>query len=210
MSVHYLMDLFTSPVTSAGILDVLDPVSNQSVMNGGFIVRVPTFAPIDVPSTPTLTNVLAAKHAAMLSYFTGYSNMKYDDMLDTSGIDLTATTTGVFGSRGCVALPPSATMQSVAISLGSTPANVVLTWEVFSIIDADPGTDRFTRKYNELSTISSFTTATVSTNNGSAYTAATDRAVTAISGPNQGNQLIVKITNASSFRLYLGGWALMY
>ena len=217
MSTHYLIDAFTSPVASAPIIDVDAPENNQTLLNGAFVVRVPAnTALIDPssgnPSTPTnCGDLLTKKHTGILQFYAGFQNIVYDDLLDSSGINLSGPNAfGSFGGRGTIALNPGGTLTSNMVTLVSTPAIVVLLWEVFTFSDSDPETGRYTRNYSELPTTSAYATAQVSTNNGGAYTAATNGAATGIALANQGNQFIVQITNTSGAKLGIGSWALCY
>lgn len=206
---HYILDLFTNPVTSAPIVDVLEPANGQSLTNGTFVVRVPDLVPISTPLPSTLGALMTKKYAGLLSFYTGFTNVIYDDLLDASGIDL-GVTQGHFGARGSISLAAGATMQSVATPLGSTPSAALLTWEVFTYVDADPKADRFTRTYNELATISANTTAHVSFDGGLNFSSTVDSGVLSIPGAIQGSSLVVRLTNNTASRLYVGSWALIY
>jgi hypothetical protein len=210
MSEHYLIDLFTNPVSSAPVVDVSEPVAGQSLINGTFVVRIPDVVAIVQPLPSTLGNLLTKKHAGLLAFYTGYTNALFDDMLDSSGIDFSANPSGVFGSRGSIAINAGTTVQSVATTLATTPSSALFTWEVFTYVDSDPKAGRFTRTYNELPTINSNSTAQVSFNGGSTYITATDSAVVSIPNADQGNSFIVKITNPTAGRLYVGSWSLIY
>lgn len=210
MSNHYLIDHFVSPLGDAPVIDVAEPSNGQTVTNGAFIVRVPNNVQVASPQPATLSALLTQKYAGLLARFAGFANIVYDDMLDTSGVNFATNPVGIFGDRANVAIASGQTLETVAIPLSLTPSVAVLTWEVFSYTYSDPKSGLFTRTYNELASSPSTATVSVSFNNGSTWGATTDSASISISGGDQGNQLILRFTNVTSGRLYLGSWALVY
>lgn len=217
MSAHYLIDLFTSPVSSATIVDVTEPTNGQTLANGAFVVRVPDTGGLIDPGTgrpaiPSgLNDLILKKYQGILTFFAGYANIHYDDLLDTSGINLAAGgLAGMFGVRGTIALNPGATLTTNVVTLASSPTNAIFTWEVFQYVDVDPSVNRFQRTYQELPTTSTYTTAQVSFNNGGVYLPANDSGVFNIPLADQGNQFIAQITNASASRLHVSSWACIY
>lgn len=214
MSAHYLLDLFSAPITTAAILAVDEPLNGQTVANGSFVVRVTDTGGLIDPSTgrpsiPTgLSDLITKKYQGLLTFFAGYANINYDDFLDPSGI--ATITSGTTGVRGTIALNPGATLTTNVITLASTPTNAIFTWEVFSYADTDPSSGSLQRTYVELPTTGTYTTASVSMNNGGTFLAANDSGVFNIALADQGNQFIARITNASASRLHVGGWAVIY
>ncbi len=213
---HYLIDLFTSPVSSAPIVDVVTPLGGQTLVTGAFVVRVSSHIPILDPSTgnplPPLNcgDLISKKYQGLLAFNTGYTHLTYDSLLDTSGVNLSASgTAGTFGVRNSIALNASATLTTNATTIASTPSQAIFTWEVYTYTDTDPAAGRFTRVYNEV-TPGSSSTVQLSFNNGSTFFAVSDSVPFNISGPNQGNQFIAKITNTSAGRLHIGAWAVVY
>lgn len=207
---HYLIDLFSSPLNSSPVVDVSEPSNGQSLITGTFVVRVPEFVPITTPLPSTLGNLITKKYAGLLSFFAGFSNIVYDDLLDDTGIDFTASPEGTFGQRGSLGIVAGSTLQSVATPLLTTPDSAVFTWEVFTYIDSDPKAGKFSRTYNELATTGATTTAEISFNGGGTYSPVVDGAAISIPPADQGNSLVVRITNASAAKLYIGSWALIY
>ena len=59
MSQHYLIDLFGNPVSTARIIDVRDPTNLQTMMNGSFIIRVPSG--VQVVNPVNVTDLLTQK-----------------------------------------------------------------------------------------------------------------------------------------------------
>jgi hypothetical protein len=218
MSTHFLIDAFASPVSTAPIIGVDTPQSSQTLLNGAFLVRVPNNVALISPSTLTPVpptncgDLITKKYEGLLLAFPSFANIVYDDLLDTSGVNFSASPApaGTFGQRSTIALNPGGVLTSNVQTLADTPGAFLFTWEVFTTVDTDPETSRFTRNYNELPTTGTYTTAQVSFNNGSNYIAATDSAVTSIPGADQSNQLIVQITNVTGSRLHIGSWALLY
>lgn len=214
---HYLVDLFTDPVASAPIVDVIGPQYTQTLVNGIFVVRVSSHIPLIDPATgnpsaPTnCGDLLSKKYQGLLTFYSPtFSHIAFDSLLNTSGLNLGVSgTSGFFGQRSTIALNPGSTITTMPVALGSTPTQALFTWEVFTYTDADPSTDRYTRLYNEVSTGSS-STAQVSLNNGSNFLSVTDSTIFAISGPNQGSTLIAKITNTTGSILRVGSWSLLY
>lgn len=210
MSAHYLIDLFTSPVTSAPIVDVSEAVGGQSTIDGTFVVRVPDSVGIAQPLPSDLGNLITRKYAGILAFYAGFGNIVYDDFLDATGVDFTTTPHGTFGARGSVGIDAGTSLQSTSVPLGSTPTAAVLNWEVFTYVDSDPKTGRFSRKYNEVPTTNTNTTAQVSFDGGLTFITATDGGVVNIPLVSQGSDLVVRITNATGAKLYIGGWSLTY
>lgn len=208
MSVVYLFDLFANPVTGAPIIDVADPPSLETVINGCFVVRVPASVSIDNPTS--LSSLITQKYQGLLSENAGFSYITYDEFSQDS--DLSAYSgSGIFGQRGTMVLTPGGTLQSGAIALsGSAPAQILVTWEVFSMSDSDPSSGTFQRTYTELPSTPSNLTCMVSTNGGTNYNATTDSSVLSIPGGQMGTSFKIQLTNASSERLYVGSWAVIY
>lgn len=207
---HYLIDLFSSPTSSAPVVDVAEPANGQTLINGTFVVRVPEFVGIVPPLPSTLGNLLTKKYSGLLSFYAGFSNIVYDDLLDDLGVDYTASPRGTFGVRGNIGIRAGTVLQSVATPLVGTPESAVFTWEVFTYTDVDPKAGLLTRTYNQLATAAPTTSAMVSFNGGSTYTAAIDGAAITIPPADQGSSLVVQISNDSASKLYIGSWALIY
>lgn len=214
---HYLVDVFTDPVTSAPIVDVIGPQYAQTLVNGAFVVRVSSKMPLidpatGNPSTPqNCGDLITKKYQGILSFYSAtYSHIIFDALLGSSGLNLGISgTSGFFGSRSTIALNPGATITTMPMTLSTTPSQALFTWEVFTYTEADPSSDRYTRFYNEVTPASS-STAQVSFNGGSTFSTVTDSTTFSISGPNQGTSLIAKITNTTGALLRVGSWALLY
>lgn len=210
MSTHYLIDLYQPDVsfTSSEINSVRDPANGQSNLGGNFVVRVPSDVSVQNPTG--LSDLLTKKYASLLAKHALYGSITYDDMLDDAGINkLAANTAGSFGNRGVISIFPNGSkLTTNMVTIGSTPAQAAVTWEVFDYVVADPATGVLTRTYRELS--SSLLTCEVSFNNGVTFKPATDGGLVNIPIADRGTQLIVRFTNAGVNRLWLGSWAVLY
>lgn len=206
---HYLLDQFASPISSATVLDVAEAANGQTVTNGAFVIRVPGF--VALSSQPSsLNSLLTEKYAGLLAHFTGFTNMVYDDMLDTSGVNFATTPASFFGDRGSIGISPNGILETVTIPLVLTPSTAILTWELFTYTYSDPANGRLTRTYNEVASTPAAATVTVSFDNGANYLPTTDSTSIIIGGGQQGDDLRIRFQNVTSNRLYLGSWALIY
>lgn len=204
---HYLLDQFASPISSATVLDVAEPVNGQTVTNGAFVVRVPGYVALSTQPS-SLSSLLTEKYAGLLAHFTGFTNIVYDDMLDTGGVNFATTPAAFFGDRGAIGISPGGILETVTIPLVLTPSLAILTWELSTFTYSDPANGRLTRTYNEVPSNPSAATVTVSFNNGANYASTTDG--TSIIIGNQGDDLRIRFQNVTSSRLYLNSWALIY
>lgn len=213
MGQHYLIDLFGNPVATARIIDVQDPTTGTTLLNGSFIIRVP--GGIQVINPANVTDLLNQKYQNLLANNPTFTRITFDDLLDATHVDPTSGP-GIFGQRGTISIAPGGTFVSIINGgagtplTGATPLQALVTWEVFSVTDADPSTGLLQRTYNELTSDPSNLTCDVSFNGGITFNATTDSSVILIDVPDQGNAFIVKYTNVTQGRLYLGSWALVY
>lgn len=209
MSQHYLIDLFGNPVSTARIIDVRDPTNLQTMMNGSFIIRVPSG--VQVVNPVNVTDLLTQKYQGLLAENAGMTRVTFDDLLDGSHLDPTASQLGFFGQRGTISLSAGGLLQSVSTPLtGSAPTQALVTWEVFSVSDSDPSTDRLQRTYTELASTPSQLTCSVSFDGGVTFNTTTDSTILNIPLTSQGTSFIIRLTNVTSGRLYIGSWAIVY
>ena len=208
MSQHYRIDRFGTPLTSARIFDVRDAPSGSSTMMGNFVVRVPDWLSIQNPTD--VGDLLTKKHAAMLAYYAGMTQIAYDDLLDATGLDLAAPNTqGVFGERSTIWVASTKLVQSTMVALALAPVQCVVTWDVHTVGLSDPALGRVTQTYQEVDSDST-STCQVSFNNGLTWTAALNGQLLNVALPDQGNQFLIQITNTSGGPLHLDSWALVY
>jgi hypothetical protein len=210
MSAHYLINIADNPVATATIQDVRYPTNGQSTINGHFVVRVPDGVAVKNPVD--VSDLITKKYQGLLAAFAGFANVTYDDLLDVSGLDLAALgTLGTFGLRNQVALQPGGSLQTVVTPLASSPTQAILTWELYEVTDLDPSASYLTRTYKELAASPSFATVQVSFDGGVTFLTATDSIVLNIPLISQGNQMIVRVTNAhATKRVRVGSWAAIY
>lgn len=214
MSLLYLCNLFSNPLPTSGvILDAIEPESLQLVLNGGFVIRVPNNVSVDNPTN--VSNLLTQKYAGLLAAHAPFANITFDDLLDASHVDPTSGP-GIFGERGTISVAPGGTFTSIINAgagtplTGTAPSQAMVTWEVFTVTDADPASGMVARTYVELPSTPRNFTCQVSFNGGSTYIPATDSAFLYIAPANLGTAFIIQLTNVTQERLYLGSWAVMY
>lgn len=213
MGQHYLIDLFGNPVATARIIDVLEPENNQTILNGAFIIRVPSG--VQVVNPGNVTDLLNQKYQGLVAENPTFTRVTFDDLLDATHVDPTSGP-GIFGQRGTIQLAAGGTFTSVINAgagtplAGSAPIQALVTWEVFSVTDADPASGLYERTYTELSSDPSQLACQVSFNGGSTFNPTTDSTVINILGPDQGTAFIIQLTNVTQGRLYIGSWAVVY
>lgn len=210
MSEHYLLDIFANPLSTATIQEVRYPTNGQSPTNGRFVVRIPDGVSVKNPTG--LGDLTSKKYQGLLAFFAGFGNIVFDDLLDVSGLNLAyAGTKGTFGLRNQVAITPGGTIETVVVPLGSTPAQVVMTWELYEVLDVDPATALMQRTYHELPSSPSYATAAVSFNSGATFNSISDSVVLNVPLVDQGNQMVLRITNTNATkRVRVGSWAAIF
>jgi hypothetical protein len=213
VSTAYLCDTFSSPVANARILDTEDPANLQTLLNGAFIIRVPDGVLVENPLT--VTDLLNQKYQGLLAEHSGLLYITFDDLLDATHVDPTSGP-GYFGQRSSISLAPGGTFSSIINAgagtplTGSAPGQAIVTWEVFTVSDSDPSGNRFQRTYIEMPSSPSIVTCSVSFNGGTNYISTTDSAVLNISPADQGTAFIIRLTNVTTGRLFIGSWACIY
>ena len=211
MAVHYLLDLFDNPVATAKLNDVHVAKDGRSLCVGNFIVRVPGDVQIDNPRT--VAELVTQKYQGLLAYYTGFQHITYDDLLDTSHVDITASV-GMFGSRSTIALSPGVGLfQSLPIPLplppgAPAPAQVLIVWETFTYEDTDPANARFQRTYVETSPDD--ITCQVNFQGLMPSLACADGEVLNVPIADRGTNLLVRFVNTTDSVVHLGSWAVIY
>ena len=204
----YLVDLFDAPILTAKINDVAIATTGTCEVNGSFVVRVPGDVPVKDPRD--LADLLTQKYAGLLAANAGFPNIAYDDLLDTSHVDLTAPNVeGVFGDRSVIAIQPGKQFYSKVTALSSSPSQAIVTWETFEYLDVDPKAGRFVRTYGGTWS-DDVSTCEVSFDSGSSFFPVVDNGVVNVPPLSQGSQFIIRITNTTTKRLHLGSWAVIY
>ncbi len=209
MGAHYLVDLFNNVLASSQIIDVREPRVPQTVQNGSFIVRIPDGVAVEEPTN--LGDLITQKYNGLLASFPGFTRISRDDLLDATGLQLTASTSCLVGERASVSLLPGGHLSSVAVPLpGNPPDLAAVTWEIYSFTDADVAGSTFQRTYTEVAPSATTVTCQVSFNGGGSYLPVLDGAIFSIAPADQGASFVIQFTNNAPGRLYLGSWAVIY
>ena len=207
MAIHYLFDFFNPTLAASKINDVHAAKDGTSLCVGNFIVRIPGEIQIDNPTS--LPDLITQKHQGLLAYFTGFQHIAYDDLLDTTGVDI-SNSAGKFGTRGTIAVGASGgQFQSLPVTLTVAPAQVLIVWETFTYIDNNPPDDRFLRAYAE--TNPDTLTCQVSFNGGTNWiTGVTDGGVVNVPVAYRGTNFLIRFANSTGAPVNLGSWSVIY
>lgn len=214
MDTYYLIDLFDDSISS-----VENPATSQLLV-GKYAIRIP--AGINITPPTNLSSLISKKYQAILGYFGYFSNIAFDDMLDSSGVDTSggSGTTGVIlGDKGHVGFYPQSTINPVLVTVtnvlpwsgpGAGPSQIVLDYELFAYQDVDGKASRYSRSVVE-KVPDTDATCQISFDGGVTYTLATNKAITNIALADQGVNMVLKFTrSAGAGRVYLGSWAVLY
>lgn len=213
MSTLYIFDAHTNPISGSDLNEVRYNVSSAP-MTGHFVVRVPADMPL-AAEQQTLSNLLTAKYAAVLTYFSTFANVVYEDFTTTPGVDVANSPGSSVGVRCTTKLGrrvggSGGVLRTSTTVIGGAPSVVSVTWEAFRVVNTNPVDGRLTQQFEELP--SSDLTVEASFNNGATWTAVADRAIQNIAVPDQGTNLVLRFTNASSptAPVWLGSWAVLF
>lgn len=214
MSQLYLVDTFTAPVANSRIIDVQEPENGETLLNGAFVIRVPSNVQVINPTD--VTDLLTQKYQSLLAENAGFTFITYDDLLDASHVDPTSGP-GIFGQRGTISIAPGGTFTSIinggagTTLSGSAPAQALVTWEVFTVSDSDPSSGMLQRIYTEQASTPNLLTCQVSFNGASPPSIpTTDSTILNILAADQGTAFIIQLQNVTQERLYVGSWAVVY
>lgn len=198
MSTIYLIDSHTTPVLSSPINDVrYTNASGQVPMTGNFPIRIADDLSVEPPTD--LSDLLAKKEAAVAAKYPTFSRNYFDHLLGTSGLIVTQSIGRVLGSRQTTQFGAlNAVLQTQTIAVGAPDIESILVlWETHTVeYNDDPKTGLLTRTYQEGGGID--ITGEVSVNGGSNYFPVTNGIPISIPLANQGQNLIVRLTAASS------------
>lgn len=208
MSTLYLFDAHDNVLANSGVDDTIAGSGSGVPINGSFVVRVADDVRLDGDPPATLADLMTQKYAGLLANYPGFSYIVYDEMTDATGFSVPSSVGSTFGSRGTISIYPTGQAETVTVALATTPSECVVTWEAYAITNTDPLDDRFIREYvdrpaSDLGIQASF-------DNGVNFTSVTDGALHAIAPGVQGNQLVLRVTNALGVRRWLGSWAVIY
>lgn len=208
MSILYLIDSQTSPVTDSTILEVAFS-SNTIDFTGGFVVRVADELNFDPDNIDDVSDIVTAKYGALLSFYPGFGNIVFDDLLDAAGIDAATASGCAIGGRNSFFVFNSGQVDTVAVALGGTPSQAIVTWETFELGSGSSNdkTGRARLEYSEA--LASDITVDASFNNGSTFNTVTDGGLFNIPAPDQGSNLILRFSNSGNGR-GISSWAVIY
>lgn len=209
MGLHYLFDYFDTDLSLSKIDDVIMATDGVSNCTGNFVVRVPFDIPVKNPED--LEDLITKKFQGFLLHYPGFTRIAYDDLLDVDHVNISdPDVMGVFGNRNVVGIEPGAKFVSETITLVGLPADrAFIMWEAFDYPDDNPRGEKYTRIYRELDTDLTCT-CEVSFDNGTHFNPIKNRRVLSILLSEQGTDFIIKITNATTQRIYIGSWAVVY
>ena len=213
VSALYLIDRHASPLASATILDIQE--STQPNLAGRFVVKVPDGIPISNPTVvgdaSTPGTLIYEKAAGYLLFYAGFTRVTTDDLLDASNIDSATSIGCLVGSRSAIVLEPGGFFQSLPVTLTAPNAmSAFITWDTFNYVEADSTSALYSRQYNELPSVPSNVVCNVSFNGGGTFNPAFDSAYQNINLPDQGSSFIIQLQNATTSRLSLGSWSVIY
>jgi hypothetical protein len=210
MGTVFLVDGHTSVLANSEINDTIPLEAGETqTLNGSFVVNVPFGVPVN--GTPTdLTTLLADKFTGLLAYYPGYTYIDYDEGIDATNWDSSSSQGVGLGDRGNVYVLNGGVLLSSAVTLtGVAPSAAIITWEVFELSMENDINGVVLRKYTEGDP--SDLTVQASFNNGTDYTSGiTDGVQFDIPAFRQGAQFILRLTNSSGRRLWVGSWAVIY
>lgn len=202
----YLADLFHSPYTSAGILDV--ETNPNAILSGTFPIRIPDELGV-VPTPYDVSGVLTEKYSTLLAFYTNFTRIAYDHLLDTTGLSITPSTKGEFGPRGHIRLYPGCVLESIPVGLmAPNAAQCLVTWECFTFEYQD--TNDAPGDYSYTTTAASNLTCDVSFDGGANWLTTMDGMVLNIPVPLRGINFLIRFTNSGISKVGLGSWSLLY
>lgn len=220
MSSHYLIDLFSDTITEK-VLPQGTPA--RSVVTGNYVIRVPNDVVVREPTGRD--DLIAQKYAGLLSNYTDFTQVAYDEMIDGSGVDLANSHGVTSGSRGMVSIYPTnagygaaPVLQTAPLSItwgggGGGPSQTLITYELFEYVDVDEKGAPYIRMYREVPTDADVAVS-VSFNGGADFNPIVDRVLVGIAGPERGTSIVLKFVRSTNIaargRLFLGSWAALF
>jgi len=206
----FLIDGHTPVLANSEINDTIPlEFGDTQTLNGSFVVNVPFGVPID--GTPAnLTALLSDKFAGLLAFYPGFTYISYDEGIDATNWNAAASSGVGLGDRGNVSIQDGGLLISSAVALtGAAPAAAIMTWEVFELSWDNDIDGVVLRKYTEGATTD--LTVQASFDNGVSYSSGvTDGVQFNIPAWQQGTQFVLRVTNSSGRRLWVGSWAVVY
>lgn len=211
MGTLYLIDAHNPTLLSSKINDTvnLQTGDTQSV-RGSFPVNLPFDIPMDgVPAD--VSELITKKYQGILTIYPGYTHILYDEQIDATGWDTTASAGFTLGERqnNSVRYFNNGYLISSTQTLATTPDTCVVRYDVFRYIEDDPATGQYTRRYQDISD-STDAVLEVSFNNGGQYYQTYSGVLLNIPLASRGNQFKVRFRWNQADQVYLGSWAIVY
>jgi hypothetical protein len=212
MGTVYMIDSHTPVLLDSEINDTIPIETGETqILNGSFPVNVPFGIPID-GAPADLTELLTQKFTGLLAFYPGYMNLDYDEGIDSSGWDAANSQGVCIGDRGTSHIIDGGALRSNVTVLSSAPSAAIITWEVFEILgflteNAKDGVkvSRYEEKDpSDLTVWASFDGGTTWIN------PVTEGVQFSIPAWQQGTNFIIRFSNSSGDRLWVGSWAVIY
>jgi len=222
MSTHYLVSHFDNQINGVVAATGVNP---QTKITGNYVVRIPD--DVSVKNPTGLSNLLTKKYEGILGTYGSFTQIVYDDMLDSTGVDPSPTLGATLGEKGTVGLyhtipslpfTPQLVTTPQAIIWGGAPpgpAQALLTYELFSYVDTDDKDAAFIREYKELAPDVDVSVE-VSFNGGGSYVPTTDKALISVPIPARGSVVVLRFTRLTAAgpgvedRVLIGSWAVLF
>ena len=102
MSTHYLVSLFDDQINGVLAATGAPPMST---VTGNYVIRVPDDVPVKNPTN--VADLLNKKYTGILGTHGLFTQIAYDDMLDSLGVNLGASDGITTGDKGVVGIYPT-------------------------------------------------------------------------------------------------------
>jgi len=218
MSTHYLVSLFDNQINGVIVPSAAPPMSTTT---GNYVVRVPDDVPVKNPTN--LADLLTKKYAGILGTHGLFTQIAYDDMLDSLGTNfvlsrgITAGDKGVIGiyptNAGWIPLYQSTPLGVVWGGAPPGPPQALVTYELFEYVDTDDKNLTYVRKYREVP-VDVDVLVEVSFNGGATFVPTTDKALVSIPLAARGVSIVLRFTRTTSIasrgRVLIGSWAVLF
>lgn len=179
-------------------------------INGFRVVEVPDDVVIDesdvnTPSWLTYDDVVRQKYEGILANNPLFENIFYDDLTAPSEFDNSTTIGGGVGD-GILWLEPGGSLEA-EITLGGFYDRFAAYWDIYELERTTDGRRNDVQYRKKGPDMDGFNVS-ISTDGGSSFTDLLfmDRTPTA----SEGNQVVLRLENITTDRLYLGGLAILY
>lgn len=213
MGTLFLIDAHTPVLLDSEINDTIPiEMGDTQIINGSFPVNVPFGVPID--GTPAnLTELLSQKFTGLLAFYPGYTYIDYDEGVDATGWDAANSAGAGIGNRGAAYANDGGYLSSNPLATtGAAPSAAIVTWEVFEVTGMSTENSKssvFVKRYGEKDP--SDLTVWASFDGGTTWiNPVTDGVQFSIPGWQQGTSFVIRFSNSSGSRLWVGSWAVIY